>query len=117
MSLVTTLQPWSLLKAETPTPFKHTLKFIIHSNGVLNKIKEDQGRSKKEELSKFEAKNQEKETLEVVSRPNGNNSKIALAHFRIANLEQIIKDIQVHHQADKEVLDADPDEHKRTGQE
>ncbi|GKB63920.1 hypothetical protein Tco_0920106 [Tanacetum coccineum] len=34
----------------------------------------------------------------------GNNSKIALAHFRIANLEQIIKEIQVRHQADKESL-------------
>ncbi|GJS76007.1 hypothetical protein Tco_0725888 [Tanacetum coccineum] len=34
----------------------------------------------------------------------GNNSKIALAHFRIANLEQIIKYIQVRHQADKESL-------------
>ncbi|GJV19437.1 hypothetical protein Tco_1368457 [Tanacetum coccineum] len=34
----------------------------------------------------------------------GNNNKIALARFRIANLEQIIKDIQVHHQADKENL-------------
>nr|GEW78372.1 hypothetical protein [Tanacetum cinerariifolium] len=33
-----------------------------------------------------------------------NNDKIALAHFRISNLEQIIKDIQVHHQADKENL-------------
>ncbi|GJV44122.1 putative reverse transcriptase domain-containing protein [Tanacetum coccineum] len=32
----------------------------------------------------------------------GNNNKIALARFRIANLEQIIEDIQVHHQADKE---------------
>ncbi|GJX11265.1 hypothetical protein Tco_0201124 [Tanacetum coccineum] len=32
----------------------------------------------------------------------GNNSKIALARFRIANLEQIIKDIQVCHQANKE---------------
>ncbi|GJY01611.1 putative reverse transcriptase domain-containing protein [Tanacetum coccineum] len=32
----------------------------------------------------------------------GNNSKIALARFRIANLEQIIEDIQVRHQADKE---------------
>ncbi|GJZ76681.1 hypothetical protein Tco_0641353 [Tanacetum coccineum] len=31
-----------------------------------------------------------------------NNSKIALARFRIANLEQIIKDIHVRHQADKE---------------
>ncbi|GJR06943.1 hypothetical protein Tco_0529927 [Tanacetum coccineum] len=36
-------------------------------------------------------------------RQMGNNSKIALAHFRIANLEQIIKDIQdtkhlKHHQ-------------------
>ncbi|GKB11042.1 hypothetical protein Tco_0844965 [Tanacetum coccineum] len=34
----------------------------------------------------------------------GNNSKIALARFRIANLEQIIEDIQVRHQADKESL-------------
>ncbi|GJX78825.1 hypothetical protein Tco_0326974 [Tanacetum coccineum] len=34
----------------------------------------------------------------------GNNSKIALACFRIANLEQIIEDIQVRHQADKESL-------------
>ncbi|GKC72946.1 hypothetical protein Tco_1118829 [Tanacetum coccineum] len=32
----------------------------------------------------------------------GNNSKISLARFRIANLEQIIEDIQVRHQEDKE---------------
>ncbi|GJT04787.1 hypothetical protein Tco_0839249 [Tanacetum coccineum] len=30
----------------------------------------------------------------------GNNNKIALARFRIANLEQIIKEIQVRHQTD-----------------
>ncbi|GJT11425.1 hypothetical protein Tco_0858467 [Tanacetum coccineum] len=34
----------------------------------------------------------------------GNNNKIFLACFRITNLEQIIKDIQVRHQADKENL-------------
>ncbi|GKD64022.1 hypothetical protein Tco_1306130, partial [Tanacetum coccineum] len=34
----------------------------------------------------------------------GNNNKIALAHFRIANLEQIIEDIQARHQVDKESL-------------
>ncbi|GKC63339.1 hypothetical protein Tco_1095937, partial [Tanacetum coccineum] len=34
----------------------------------------------------------------------GNNSKIALARFRIANLEHIIEEIQVRHQADKESL-------------
>ncbi|GKG25882.1 hypothetical protein Tco_0399028, partial [Tanacetum coccineum] len=34
----------------------------------------------------------------------GNNSKIALARFRIANLEQIIEDILAHHQVDKESL-------------
>ncbi|GJW18254.1 hypothetical protein Tco_0025690 [Tanacetum coccineum] len=34
----------------------------------------------------------------------GNNNKIALARFRIANLEQIIEDIQSRHQADKESL-------------
>ncbi|GJU22299.1 reverse transcriptase domain-containing protein [Tanacetum coccineum] len=31
----------------------------------------------------------------------GNDNKITLARFRIANLEQIIKEIQVRHQADK----------------
>ncbi|GJX53343.1 hypothetical protein Tco_0281712 [Tanacetum coccineum] len=34
----------------------------------------------------------------------GNNNNIALARFRIANLEQIIKEIQVCYQADKESL-------------
>ncbi|GJZ20707.1 putative reverse transcriptase domain-containing protein [Tanacetum coccineum] len=34
----------------------------------------------------------------------GNNNKIALARFRIANLEQIIEEIQVRHQADKESI-------------
>ncbi|GKB16477.1 hypothetical protein Tco_0850400 [Tanacetum coccineum] len=33
-----------------------------------------------------------------------NNSKISLARFRIANLEQIIEDIQVRHKADKKSL-------------
>ncbi|GKA29648.1 hypothetical protein Tco_0715893 [Tanacetum coccineum] len=37
-------------------------------------------------------------------RQMGNNSKIDLARFRIANLEQIIKDIQARLQADKESL-------------
>ncbi|GKD14310.1 hypothetical protein Tco_1198717 [Tanacetum coccineum] len=44
----------------------------------------------------------------------GNNSKIALARFRIANLEQIIEDIQVHHQADKESLLNTIYEHKNS---
>ncbi|GJS60686.1 hypothetical protein Tco_0655470 [Tanacetum coccineum] len=33
-----------------------------------------------------------------------NNNKTALACFKIANLEQIIEEIHVHHQADKESL-------------
>ncbi|GJX92921.1 hypothetical protein Tco_0347507 [Tanacetum coccineum] len=37
-------------------------------------------------------------------RQLGNNIKITLARFRIANLEQIIEDIQSRHQADKESL-------------
>ncbi|GKB31652.1 hypothetical protein Tco_0871053 [Tanacetum coccineum] len=32
------------------------------------------------------------------------NNKIALAYFKIANLEQIIEEIRVHHRADKESL-------------
>ncbi|GJZ19405.1 hypothetical protein Tco_0555995 [Tanacetum coccineum] len=34
----------------------------------------------------------------------GNNNKISLAHFKIANLEQIIEEIQARHQTDKESL-------------
>nr|GEW27899.1 hypothetical protein [Tanacetum cinerariifolium] len=34
----------------------------------------------------------------------GQNNKIALARFRITDLEQIIKEIQARHQADKESL-------------
>ncbi|GJU94464.1 hypothetical protein Tco_1319220 [Tanacetum coccineum] len=34
----------------------------------------------------------------------GNNNKIALARFKIANLEQIIEEVQARHQADKESL-------------
>ncbi|GJT15490.1 hypothetical protein Tco_0874196 [Tanacetum coccineum] len=37
-------------------------------------------------------------------RQMGNNNNIALACFRIANLEQIIKEVQVRHQTDKESL-------------
>ncbi|GJR99593.1 hypothetical protein Tco_0316102, partial [Tanacetum coccineum] len=44
----------------------------------------------------------------------GNNSKIALARFRIANLEQIIEDIQARHQADKESLLNTIYEHKNS---
>ncbi|GKA28169.1 hypothetical protein Tco_0714337 [Tanacetum coccineum] len=44
----------------------------------------------------------------------GNNNKIALARFRIANLEQIIEDIQVRHQADKESLMNAIYEHKNS---
>ncbi|GJR64329.1 hypothetical protein Tco_0010394 [Tanacetum coccineum] len=47
-------------------------------------------------------------------RQLGNNNKISLARFRIANLEQIIKDIQVRHQADKESLLNTIYEHKNS---
>ncbi|GKD59578.1 putative reverse transcriptase domain-containing protein [Tanacetum coccineum] len=39
--------------------------------------------------------------MKTSKKQMGNNNKIALARFKIANLEQIIKDIQVRHQADK----------------
>ncbi|GJZ54930.1 hypothetical protein Tco_0610123 [Tanacetum coccineum] len=44
----------------------------------------------------------------------GNNNKIVLDRFRIANLEQIIEEIQVRHQADKESLMDAIDEHKNS---
>ncbi|GKA79821.1 hypothetical protein Tco_0786417 [Tanacetum coccineum] len=51
----------------------------------------------------------------IQKKPNWEQyNKIALARFRIANLEQIIKDIQVRHQADKESLLDAIYEHKNT---
>ncbi|GJW98214.1 hypothetical protein Tco_0180022 [Tanacetum coccineum] len=44
----------------------------------------------------------------------GNNSKIALARFKIANLKQIIEDIQARHQVDKESILNAIDEHKNS---
>ncbi|GJY38256.1 hypothetical protein Tco_0424620 [Tanacetum coccineum] len=54
----------------------------------------------------LETKLQEARTqiVKLQRKQMGNNSKICLARFKIANLEQIIEDIQVCHQADKESL-------------
>ncbi|GJS54870.1 reverse transcriptase domain-containing protein [Tanacetum coccineum] len=59
-----------------------------------------------QDLDNLEAKLQESRTqiAKLQRKQLGNNSKIALAHFKIANLEQTIKDIPVRHQADKESL-------------
>ncbi|GJX62364.1 hypothetical protein Tco_0295264 [Tanacetum coccineum] len=59
-----------------------------------------------QDFDNLETKLQEAHTqiAKLQRKQMGNNSKIALARFRIANLEQIIKDIQGRHQADKESL-------------
>ncbi|GKA14670.1 hypothetical protein Tco_0694316 [Tanacetum coccineum] len=59
-----------------------------------------------QDFDNLEAKLRESRTqiAKLQRKQMGNNSKISLARFRIANLEQIIKDIQAHHQADKESL-------------
>ncbi|GJX49042.1 hypothetical protein Tco_0275887 [Tanacetum coccineum] len=56
-----------------------------------------------QDFDNLETKLQEARTqiARLQRKQMGNNNKIALARFRIANLEQIIKDIQVRHQADK----------------
>ncbi|GJS11100.1 hypothetical protein Tco_0367896 [Tanacetum coccineum] len=53
----------------------------------------------KAELQKAHA-----QITKIQRKKMGNNNKIALARFWIANLEQIIEEIQVRHQADKESL-------------
>ncbi|GJT78752.1 putative reverse transcriptase domain-containing protein [Tanacetum coccineum] len=70
-----------------------------------------QGLGKGQEIIQQDFNNLEAELQKAHARINklqrkqmGNNNKIALARFRIANLEQIIEEIQVHHQADKESL-------------
>ncbi|GJV21929.1 reverse transcriptase domain-containing protein [Tanacetum coccineum] len=57
-----------------------------------------------QDFDNLETKLQEARTQIAKLQRNqlGNNIKIYLAHFKIANLEQIIKDIQLHHQAEKE---------------
>ncbi|GJU41082.1 reverse transcriptase domain-containing protein [Tanacetum coccineum] len=59
-----------------------------------------------QDFDNLEAELRESRTLiaKLQRKQMGNNSKISLARFRIANLEQIIEDIQVRHQADKESL-------------
>ncbi|GJV40719.1 hypothetical protein Tco_1419159, partial [Tanacetum coccineum] len=59
-----------------------------------------------QDFDNLEAELQESRTqiAKLQRKQLGNNSKIALARFRIANLEQIIEDIQARHQADKESL-------------
>ncbi|GJX36740.1 hypothetical protein Tco_0248297 [Tanacetum coccineum] len=59
-----------------------------------------------QDFDNLEAELQESRTqiAKLQRKQMGNNSKIALARFRIANLEQIIEEIQVRHQADKESL-------------
>ncbi|GJU86981.1 hypothetical protein Tco_1294527 [Tanacetum coccineum] len=60
----------------------------------------------KQDFDNLEAELRESRTqiAKLQRKQMGNNSKIALARFRIANLEQIIEEIQVRHQADKEVF-------------
>ncbi|GJY61721.1 hypothetical protein Tco_0462378 [Tanacetum coccineum] len=57
-----------------------------------------------QDFDNLEAEHRESHTqiAKLQRKKMGNNNKIDLAYFRIANLEQIIKDIQVRHQADKE---------------
>ncbi|GJS70513.1 hypothetical protein Tco_0703354 [Tanacetum coccineum] len=59
-----------------------------------------------QDFDNLEAKLRESHTqiAKLQIKQLGNNIKISLARFRIANLEQIIEDIQVRHQADKESL-------------
>ncbi|GKF89133.1 hypothetical protein Tco_0263096, partial [Tanacetum coccineum] len=59
-----------------------------------------------QDFDNLEAELQESRTqiAKLQRKQLGNNSKISLARFRIDNLEQIIKDIQARHQADKESL-------------
>ncbi|GJV53148.1 hypothetical protein Tco_1448889 [Tanacetum coccineum] len=45
-----------------------------------------------------------KDIIKLQRKQLGQRDKIAFAHFRISNLEQIIEEIQAHHQTDQEDL-------------
>nr|GEX52449.1 succinate dehydrogenase/fumarate reductase, transmembrane subunit, mitochondrial [Tanacetum cinerariifolium] len=57
-----------------------------------------------QDFNKLEAELQKAraQVVKLQRKQLGHNNKISLARFRIANLEQIIEDIQACHQADKE---------------
>ncbi|GJW86939.1 hypothetical protein Tco_0162279 [Tanacetum coccineum] len=59
-----------------------------------------------QDFDNLEAELQEARTqiIKLQKKQKGNNHKISLARFWIVDLEQIIKDIQARHQADKENL-------------
>ncbi|GKE96175.1 hypothetical protein Tco_1581030 [Tanacetum coccineum] len=59
-----------------------------------------------QDFNNLEAELRESHTqiVKLQRKQMGNNNKIALARFRIANIEQIIEEIQVRHQADKESI-------------
>ncbi|GJV12581.1 hypothetical protein Tco_1354122 [Tanacetum coccineum] len=59
-----------------------------------------------QDIDNLEAELRESRTqiAKLQRKQMGNNNRIALARFRIANLEQIIENFQVRHQADKESL-------------
>nr|GEW73073.1 hypothetical protein [Tanacetum cinerariifolium] len=59
-----------------------------------------------QDFNKLETKLQETraQVAKLQRKQLGQFNKTALARFRIANLEQIIKEIQARHQADKESL-------------
>nr|GFB65517.1 hypothetical protein [Tanacetum cinerariifolium] len=59
-----------------------------------------------EDLDKLETELQEAraQVAKLQRKQLGQNNKIALARFRIADLEQIIKEIQARHQANKKSL-------------
>ncbi|GKF77793.1 hypothetical protein Tco_0230263, partial [Tanacetum coccineum] len=76
----------------------------------LDSIEHIEGRGKgqviiQQDFDNLEAELQKAHTriTKLQRKQMGNNNKISLARFRIANLEQIIKEIQVRHQADKEI--------------
>ncbi|GKF08472.1 hypothetical protein Tco_0042696 [Tanacetum coccineum] len=53
---------------------------------------------------KTELKKVRSQIIKLQRKQLGKRDKIAFAHFRIFNLEQIIEEIQAHHQTDQEDL-------------
>ncbi|GKB78564.1 hypothetical protein Tco_0945459 [Tanacetum coccineum] len=53
---------------------------------------------------KTELKRVRSQIIKLQRKQLGQRDKIAFAHFRISNLEQIIEEIQAHHQTDQEDL-------------
>ncbi|GJS83678.1 hypothetical protein Tco_0750219 [Tanacetum coccineum] len=93
-----------LLSSLSISPFDDDLHLNYLDELSFHRIeKMEEGRTNGNEL-KTELKRIRTQIIKLQRKKLGQKDKIAFAHYRISDLEQIIKEIQARHQTDQEDL-------------